>query len=255
MTFGEKLSKARKENNYTQEQLADILGVSRQSISKWESDVTYPETDKLIRLSELFHCSLDYLLKDGEPQRGSPGAATCAPSPAPIIRTREWKEMKSKRTLWGLPLWAIGQNVTAVVAIGMRARGVIAIGMCATGLLSFGMLSLGILSFGLLSLGLLSVGCFSIGILAVGALSLGFFALGSVAAGGLCAGAVALGKYAATGDYAYGMVAIGKSQATGSLYQSLGHLSSTDHATVTALLDAKVPAALSWAKALFQLFL
>ena len=55
MTFGEKLSKARKENNYTQEQLADILGVSRQSISKWESDVTYPETDKLIRLSELFH--------------------------------------------------------------------------------------------------------------------------------------------------------------------------------------------------------
>ena len=87
MTFGEKLSKARKENNYTQEQLADILGVSRQSISKWESDVTYPETDKLIRLSELFHCSLDYLLKDGEPQRGSPGAATCAPSPAPVSYT------------------------------------------------------------------------------------------------------------------------------------------------------------------------
>ena len=43
MTLGDKISKLRKENNYTQEQLADILGVSRQAISKWESDLTYPE--------------------------------------------------------------------------------------------------------------------------------------------------------------------------------------------------------------------
>ena len=62
MTLGDKLSKLRKENNYTQEQLASVLGVSRQAISKWESDVTYPETDKLIKISELFNCSLDYLL-------------------------------------------------------------------------------------------------------------------------------------------------------------------------------------------------
>ncbi len=254
MTFGEKLSKARKENNYTQEQLAEILAVSRQSISKWESDITYPETDKLIRLSELFHCSLDYLLKDGALQEDSPWTSA-PPSPAPTVRTREWKDRKSTRTLFGLPLWAVGQNVTAVVAIGMRARGVIAIGMCATGLLSFGLLSLGLFSFGVLSLGLLSVGCFSIGILAVGSLSLGCFALGSIAAGGLSAGAVALGKYAAIGDYASAMVAVGKSQATGSLYQSLGHLSSAECATVKTLLDANVPAALSWAKTLFQLFL
>lgn len=64
MTLGEKLAKARKEKNITQEQLADNLGVSRQAISKWESGVTYPETDKLIRMSELFDCSLDYLLKE-----------------------------------------------------------------------------------------------------------------------------------------------------------------------------------------------
>ena len=54
MTLGEKLSKLRKEYNYTQEQLADILGVSRQSISKWESDIAYPETDKLIKMGKLF---------------------------------------------------------------------------------------------------------------------------------------------------------------------------------------------------------
>ena len=64
MTFGEKLSKLRKEYNYTQEQLADVLGVSRQAISKWELDIAYPETDKLIELGKLFECAMDYLLKD-----------------------------------------------------------------------------------------------------------------------------------------------------------------------------------------------
>ena len=64
MTLGEKLSKLRKEYNYTQEQLAEILGVSRQSISKWESDIAFPETEKLIELGKLFKCSMDYLLKE-----------------------------------------------------------------------------------------------------------------------------------------------------------------------------------------------
>lgn len=64
MTLGEKITKQRKELQYTQEQLADILGVSRQSVSKWESDIAYPETDKLIELGKLFDCSMDYLLKE-----------------------------------------------------------------------------------------------------------------------------------------------------------------------------------------------
>lgn len=64
MTIGEKIAKQRKELNYTQDQLADILGVSRQSISKWESNISYPETDKLIELGKIFNCSMDYLLKD-----------------------------------------------------------------------------------------------------------------------------------------------------------------------------------------------
>ena len=64
MTLGEKIARQRKELNYTQEQLADILGVSRQSISKWELDIAYPETDKLIELGKLFDCSMDYLLKE-----------------------------------------------------------------------------------------------------------------------------------------------------------------------------------------------
>ena len=64
MTTGEKLQKLRKDNSYTQEELADFLGVSRQSISKWESDGAFPETEKLIALAKLYNCSLDYLLRN-----------------------------------------------------------------------------------------------------------------------------------------------------------------------------------------------
>ena len=70
MTLGEKIAIQRKELNYTQEQLADILGVSRQSISKWESDIAYPETEKLIELGKLFDCSMDYLLKEEVIEKG-----------------------------------------------------------------------------------------------------------------------------------------------------------------------------------------
>lgn len=64
MTAGEKIAKLRKENNFTQEQFAEILNVSRQAVSKWELNVSYPETEKLIRISKMFHCSIDYLLQD-----------------------------------------------------------------------------------------------------------------------------------------------------------------------------------------------
>ena len=64
MTTGQKITELRKKNNITQEQLADLLSVSRQSVSKWESDLAYPETEKLISLSKIFKCSVDYLLKE-----------------------------------------------------------------------------------------------------------------------------------------------------------------------------------------------
>lgn len=66
MTTGEKLSKLRREHGYTQEQLAEVIGVSRQAVSRWESDTAFPETDKLIRLSSMYGCSVDYLLMDKE---------------------------------------------------------------------------------------------------------------------------------------------------------------------------------------------
>lgn len=64
MTLGEKLEQLRHKNGYTQEQVAELLGVSRQAVGKWESGLAYPETEKLIEIGRLFDCSMDYLLKD-----------------------------------------------------------------------------------------------------------------------------------------------------------------------------------------------
>lgn len=64
MTCGEKITAIRKENNLTQEQFAELMGVSRQSVSKWELGVTFPDTEKLIKISKMFSCSIDYLLKE-----------------------------------------------------------------------------------------------------------------------------------------------------------------------------------------------
>jgi transcriptional regulator with XRE-family HTH domain len=62
--IGEKIAKARKDINLTQDQLAELLEVTRQTISKWESDLTFPETAKIARLAEVLKVSCDYLLRD-----------------------------------------------------------------------------------------------------------------------------------------------------------------------------------------------
>lgn len=64
MNVGDKISNLRRGKNLTQEQLGELLGVSRQSVSKWESGLAFPETIHLIELSKIFDCSIDYLLKE-----------------------------------------------------------------------------------------------------------------------------------------------------------------------------------------------
>lgn len=65
MKFSENLVKLRKEQGWSQEQLAERLEVTRQTIYKWESGQSYPEMDRLMLLSELFHCTIDDLIKVG----------------------------------------------------------------------------------------------------------------------------------------------------------------------------------------------
>lgn len=66
MDLSEKILTLRKSRNLTQEQLADQLGVSRQSVSKWESGQAAPELDKIVALSSFFEVTADYLLKPSE---------------------------------------------------------------------------------------------------------------------------------------------------------------------------------------------
>ena len=66
MTLGEKISKLRTTNKMSQGDLAEKLNVSRQSISKWETNASVPELDKLVQLSDLFGLSLDDLVRSDE---------------------------------------------------------------------------------------------------------------------------------------------------------------------------------------------
>ena len=64
MILADKIIFLRKQNGWSQEQLAEQLGVSRQSVSKWESSLSMPDLDKIMKMSSLFGVSTDYLLKD-----------------------------------------------------------------------------------------------------------------------------------------------------------------------------------------------
>lgn len=69
MSFGNNLKMIRKEKGLTQEQLAELLSVSRQAVSKWESDNGYPETDKLLLIAKELDVSLDYLMDNPVPEQ------------------------------------------------------------------------------------------------------------------------------------------------------------------------------------------
>lgn len=74
MIFADKLIQLRKKSGWSQEELAEQMGVSRQSISKWEGAQSIPDLEKIIRLAKLFSVSTDYLLLDEmrEPEGGAP---------------------------------------------------------------------------------------------------------------------------------------------------------------------------------------
>ena len=64
MKIEEKIAMARRSINLTQDQLAELLEVTRQTISKWESGLAFPETAKISKLADVLKVSCDYLLKD-----------------------------------------------------------------------------------------------------------------------------------------------------------------------------------------------
>ena len=84
MTLGEKILNMRKARGWSQEELADRAGVSRQAVSRWESGSAKPDADKIIVICDLFGISADYLLRDNYGEERSAGAAVQTESAHPV---------------------------------------------------------------------------------------------------------------------------------------------------------------------------
>ena len=102
MILAEKIMQLRKKNGWSQEELAGRLGVSRQSVSKWESAMSIPDLDKILQMSQVFEVSTDYLLKDEITEEvyvpGNPDAGTKADTARKISMEEAQEYMKVRRT-------------------------------------------------------------------------------------------------------------------------------------------------------------
>lgn len=206
MNFSENLMRLRKEKGLSQEALGEKIGVTRQTVSKWETGETTPEMNKLIELAQFFAVSLDELVGKDPAEKSLP---------VRYIGILFHYEYASKRTVRGIPLLHVN------LGIGLkRAKGIIAIGNIAQGVIAIGGVSIGIVALGGVGIGLLALGALAIGLLAAaggiaaGAVAVGGVALGLLSIGGLAAGVYSLGGCAfagqiAAGGYASGTVAIG----------------------------------------------
>ncbi len=222
MNFAEHLMALRKQRGWSQEELGSQIGVTRQTVSKWEMGQSTPELEKLVELSRLFGMSIDQLVGlEAVGERHDPWEE-------PVHRTGArpygiFYEYISPIKVFNLPLIHIRlgygpQVAKGIVAIGNLAVGVVAIGSCSLGVISLGGLCLGLL----LALGGVSFGLIALGGLAVGGFAVGGCAVGQwLAAGGgafsnyLAIGGGAWSRGVAIGGSAYGHVAVGINEAQG----------------------------------------
>lgn len=82
MTLGSHIAALRAAQGLSQAELAELLEVSRQSVSKWETDASVPELDKLLRLAQIFHITLDQLVTGDAPEAETPVETVHTPEPA-----------------------------------------------------------------------------------------------------------------------------------------------------------------------------
>ena len=233
MNLAEKLTIQRKKSGMSQEQLAERLGITRQSVSKWEAGSSIPEISKLAAMSEIFRVSLDYLLKDylDEEKNSGIAAGGCRNEPYGEKRSEANQQMDednsrlekkvddlaryikgyqytSKTKIAGIPLVSI--RFSRQLGRDGIAKGIIAIGNVAIGVISLGACSFGIISFGSIAVGLLAIGALAFGLAAWGAVAIGVVAFGASAMGIYSAGASAWGQEVAVGVSAMGKTAIGE---------------------------------------------
>lgn len=97
MILADKIIELRKQNGWSQEELAERVGVSRQAISKWEAAQSTPELDRILTLSELFGVSTDYLIRDDYDVPTLADAGTFQDSPLRKISMEEANQYLSAR--------------------------------------------------------------------------------------------------------------------------------------------------------------
>lgn len=127
MELKERIQNLRKEKGLSQDELAGLLGIARQSVSKWESGISQPDLNNIVRLSEIFEVSTDYLLKGEEPEAVFVKETWLTPRKAAVMGTvlnacgmilslvfwMEWQDWRSYAA--GLILPVLG---TAVFCLG-----------------------------------------------------------------------------------------------------------------------------------------
>ena len=152
MDFRDRLFDLRRQAGLSQEELANLLGLTRQAVQKWEAGTSRPDMDNLVALANYFHVSLDYLVtgRENPGTLSSPESGPANPSqPVTTVIHHHYHdtwhyEYKSQCTLFGLPLVHIN--------IGRRnhwARGIIAIGNISTGFVALGGIAAGLFSLGI----------------------------------------------------------------------------------------------------------
>ena len=248
MTRGEKIYSLRVKNGLSQEAFGEKLGVSRQSVSKWETDQSVPELDKIVMISELFTVTTDYLLKESaaEPASGQWKGTTAAGGPGQwngastaAGGSGQWNGVSTAAEGFGQWTKASGAEQASDVwgessdteqdAYECRGRAVVKRGFSYEykskrswrGMplvhvnIGFGRSAKGVIAIGLAAKGIVAIGLAGLGVITLAPvgigllLSAGIVAIGGIALGDFAIGVVAIGAFC-VGIFSMGALAVGQ---------------------------------------------
>ena len=147
MILADKIIQLRKKAGWSQEELAEQLGVTRQSVSKWEGAQSVPDLEKVLQLSSLFHVTTDYLLKDdaeeAEAAAGSPDSALRRVTMEEASAFLQARAKAAPKIAWATFLCVISPVLLIVLAgladnphIGLSENLAAGLGLCALVLLA-----------------------------------------------------------------------------------------------------------------------
>ena len=115
MEFNNKLYELRKKRGYSQEELANRLNVSRQTVSKWEVGESAPDMEKLVAISDLFEVSLDELIKDKAPEQAQPQEQVVTSAFYNDLKKHVLTQENKKKTQKGLKIAGIAFGIFLLV--------------------------------------------------------------------------------------------------------------------------------------------